>query len=495
MDWLQSGVEHPSTPLPASVEDCRGFRSECEILPSSAGLVERAIHRPRSGTSRPLHRFRRSIKFRDRLASGGMGCPDGASCLSESDLQGRTKMGNRRVLLLIMFSEFHARSAFSFLRGTSCPKAMVKRAAELGYKDIAFTDHGGFYGSARAHNTIKDLKAESRIRAVVGATLDQPDGSHLPVLCATRNSYRVLSRHLTDLHLKDQPEGDLHDSGLIALTGDRDGPLIRHLLRDNRAGALAAAKKLINTFGLRNVFVEINRHRLRDDGRINRYLTDLAEYLHLPILASNAPLHISQQNRLLADAFTCLRHHVSLDQAGKLLLQNSERHMRSPKKMKELFADLPAAVANTQVLSERIDFSLENLGYEFPDYTDEHNRPLSLPEQMRKLAEMTFAKAGKRFKQGASPAVIEQLTKELKVIDELGFPGYFLIVWDLMEYARKQGIMCQGRGSAANSAVCYALEITNVDPIENKLLFERFLNASRKGQHDDNRRSWPDIDI
>lgn len=394
-----------------------------------------------------------------------------------------------------MFSEFHARSAFSFLRGASAPEEMVTQALELGYRDIAITDHGGFQGTARAHNAIKSLRASGQIRAVVGATLDQADGSHLPVLCSTRESYQTLSRHLTDLHLADQAAESLRNSGLIALTGDRDGPVVRHLLRDDKASALAATTDLIATYGPQNVYVEINRHSLRDDGRLNRYLVDLAEHLRLPLLASNAPLHAKRDRRMLADAFTCLRHHVTLDSAGHLLMPNSERHLRHPLKMRELFADLPVAMENTTRLSDRIGFTLENLGYEFPDFMDAHGNAMTQHEQMKLLRELTFRETASRFKQGASDEVIVQLNKELEVIEDLGFPGYFLIVWELMEFARSRNIMCQGRGSAANSAVCHALKITNVDPIENRLLFERFLNDSRKGMHDDNRKSWPDIDI
>lgn len=142
-----------------------------------------------------------------------------------------------------MFCEFHARSAFSFLRGSSQPDALVHRAAKLGYSAIAITDHGGFYGSARAHEAAKD----SGIRAIVGATLDLPDGSHLPVLCTDQPSYQILSRHLTDLHLQGAGKArDLTNSGLIALTGDREGPLLRHLLRDDKDAALVAARRLVD---------------------------------------------------------------------------------------------------------------------------------------------------------------------------------------------------------------------------------------------------------
>lgn len=383
-----------------------------------------------------------------------------------------------------MFCEFHARSAFSFLRGSSQPEELVKRAAALGYPAIAITDHGGFHGSARAHEAAKDCD----IKAIVGTTLELPDGSHLPVLCTNQAAYQTLSRHLTDLHLLGAGQArDLTNSGLIALTGDREGPVVRHLIRDDKAGALAAAEGLVSTFGRENVHVEINRHRLRDDGRLNRHLVDLAAHLRLPLLACNAPLHATRGDRLLADAFACLRHHVTLDQAGHLLAPNAERHLRSPAEMAALFADLPQAVGNTRVLAERIGFTLENLGYRFPDFPDEHGQALPMPEQTRLLRGLAYQGA-REFYGAALPAkVAKQLDDEIRLIDHLGFPGYFLIVHDIVRYAKGEGMLCQGRGSAANSIVCFALGITKVDPIGHKLVFERFLNEKCA--------SWPDIDI
>ena len=386
------------------------------------------------------------------------------------------------------FAELHARSAFSFLEGASQPETLVRHAASLGYQTIAITDVAGFYGSARAHHAAR----EAGIRAVVGSVLVLADGSRLPVLCATRDGYRMLSRHLTDWHLAAPAnrrlgsEPPFAGGDLIALTGDRDGPLCRPLLRGERQGALHAAKNLLGMFGRGNVYVELNRHGLRDDGRLNRHLIELAAELRLPLLASNAPLHATRGGRRLADAFTCLRHHVALDQAGRLLAPNGERHLKAPRDMAALFADLPDAVRNTLRLAERIEFTLESLNYRFPDFPDGRGNPLSLGEQSTLLRRFVYAGAARRYGV-CSKQVRGQLEHELAMIQRLGFPGYFLIVNDLVEFARGRGILCQGRGSAANSAVCYALGITAVDPVGCGLLFERFLS--------DNRKSWPDIDI
>ncbi|TAE86371.1 MAG: DNA polymerase III subunit alpha [Verrucomicrobia bacterium] len=386
------------------------------------------------------------------------------------------------------FCEFHARSAFSFLRGSSPPEVMVARAAELGLGAIAITDHEGFYGSARAHKAA----LEHGVRAIVGATLEI-DGAGVPVLCATRRGYRALSRHLSDRHLKTAMlEGSLDGGDLFVLSGDREGPVLRHLLRDDKKAALTALRGLVAVFGRENVFVQIQRHELRDDARLNRHLIDLAGHLRLPLLASNSPLHAKREDRALADAFACLRHHVPLDGAGLLLAPNAERHLKSPREMGVLFADLPEALANTWRLAERIDFTLEKLGYEFPDFRGEDGRVLSMGEQTEYLRRVSREGAIRRY--GCyRDEVRRQLEKEIELIARLELSGYFLIVRDIVEFARAEGILCQGRGSAANSLVCFVLGITNVDTVKHGLVFERFLSEHLAGgkQH----KSWPDIDI
>jgi error-prone DNA polymerase len=378
--------------------------------------------------------------------------------------------------------EFHARSAFSFLRGASQPEVMIQRAIAMGYETIAITDDLGFYGSARAHKAAEDTD----LKVVVGASLEISPGCFIPVLCASQKGYQLLSGHLTDRHLKDRdPEVFRSETGLIALTGDREGPVCRPLLRNDKAGALAAVESLMQIFGRENLYVELNRHGLRDDGLLNRQLIDLAKHFRLPLLACNAPIQSVRADRSLADAFTCLRHHVSLDQAGKLLAINGERHLKSAAGMSRLFADLPEALLNTHRLKDRIGYSLENLGYRFPDFPDEQGKPLSMVEQTKLLRELSIAGA-KRL--GSWDAKFEvQIEKEIDLIHQLGFSGYFLIVHEIVWFARDRDIFCQGRGSAANSAVCYALGITRFDPVKNHLLFERFLSANSK--------SWPDIDI
>jgi error-prone DNA polymerase len=210
-------------------------------------------------------------------------------------------------------------------------------------------------------------------------------------------------------------------------------------------------------------------------------LVDLAAAHGVPLLATNGVLHATPAGREVLDAFTCIRHHTHLDAAGLFLSPNAERHLKTAREMETLFADLPAAVANTERLADRLEFGLENLGYEFPSY------PVPPGETMDTfLRKLTWFGAQQRYG-GISPAVRTQLDRELMLIAKLGFAGYFLAVWDICNFCRQQNILVQGRGSAANSAVCYSLGITAVDPVGGRLLFERFLSEGRS--------SWPDIDL
>ncbi len=381
------------------------------------------------------------------------------------------------------FCEFRGVTGFSFLEGACEPEELVGAAGELGYGAVGVMDRGGFYGSARAYHA----GVQCGVKVMTGATIEW-DGAAVPVVCAQREGYRALSRHLTDSHLHGVLGEDfsLDDGSLVALTGGRDGPVAKAILEGNKRGALQAARGLMRCFGRRNVFVEISRHGLRDDGRLNRQLVDLAEYLRLPVLATNAPLYVGRGGRRLADAFACLRNHVPLDGAGRLLAANGERYLKSPKEMVALFKDMPEAVQNTLRLEERVEYTLENLGYRFPDFPDGRGNPLSLAEQATLLRRHAYAGASRRYGV-CSRKVKDQLEHELRMIFRLGFQGYFLIVHELIEFANGRGILCQGRGSGANSVVCYALGITAVDPIGGGLLFERFLS--------ENRKSWPDIDI
>jgi error-prone DNA polymerase len=241
------------------------------------------------------------------------------------------------------------------------------------------------------------------------------------------------------------------------------------------------ARFLIETFGRENVFIEIQRHFLRGEEASNRGLIDLARANGLPILATNGVRYAKPSGREVLDVFSCIREHTHLDAAGKFLTRNAERHLKNDREMRDLFRDLPEAIENPIRLAERLTFSLENIGYEFPSF------PVPAGHTMDSfLRTIVWFGAQQRYA-AVSAKVKRQLEEELALISKLGFPGYFLIVWDIVNFCREHNIMVQGRGSAANSAVCYCLGITPVDPVSNHLVFERFLNESRKG--------WPDIDL
>ncbi|MGC6427176.1 MAG: DNA polymerase III subunit alpha [Akkermansiaceae bacterium] len=382
--------------------------------------------------------------------------------------------------------ELLAKSSFSFLRGASPPEALIARAAELGHRSLGLIDHMGFYGSARAHQAARKVG----VRALVGVTLEkirlgksQHVLEQLPILVTSRTGYRNLSRLLTHLHCFPNEARKLHGdlSGLHAVLTCESFSKIR------RAPLLQATIDLRHHFGNGSVSIALQRHYRRGEEKVNRLLSDLASHLKLPLLATHTPLYARPQDRLLTDAFTCLREHCTLDDAGRHLEINGERFLKSPASLHSLFRDHPEAVRHAHELSERCEFTLENLGYRFPRYRDPDTGCLmSEDAQNRTLTEISRSFLPHKIPH-FTPAHRKQLEAELRTIAHLGFSGYFLIVWDLVCFARSQGILCQGRGSAANSLLCYILGITNVDPVTSGLLFERFLS--------ENRTSWPDIDI
>jgi error-prone DNA polymerase len=415
--------------------------------------------------------------------------------------------------MTMSYVELHASSAFSFLRGGSFPEQLAETAAEMGMLAMALLDRNGLYGAQRFSVAAR----EHKVRPIVGCELLIDDGSVLSVLVENRIGYKNLCELLTQAHLRSEKgkcavqwnELSQFAKGLVVLFGSgstgcqpvasgslpdaispraqRFVPGLRQAAANNRLAACAPpnaedrAKFLIDLFGRENVFVEIQRHFIRGEDRINRELIDVARAYRLPLLATNGVKYAKPYGREVLDVFTCIREHTHLDAAGKLLAQNAECHLKSDRQMRAIFADLPEAIENTSRLAVRLMFSLENLGYEFPEY------PVPAGHTMNSfLHTIVWFGAQQRYA-AISRKVKRQLEEELALITKLGFPGYFLIVWDIVNFCREHNIMVQGRGSAANSAVCYCLGITPVDPVENHLVFERFLNESRKG--------WPDIDL
>jgi error-prone DNA polymerase len=356
---------------------------------------------------------------------------------------------------------------------------------------MALLDRHGVYGAPRFHMAA----AQRKIKAHIGAEVCIAEGGYYPLLAATRTGYQNLCRLITTAKLRipkmraskktiataGLDELQNHVEGLICLTGDENGPLALALNKDGQAGARKVLQQLVAIFGRENIYVELQRHGDRSQEARNQSAVELAREFHLPLLATNGVCHATPAEREIADVFTCLKNKRRLDTAGRLLARNCERHVRSAEEMARLFADLPEAIANTTELSSRLEFTLKNLDYEFPRY------PVPEGETMDTfLHKRTWDGARCRYRP-VSARVRLQLEKELALIEKLKLSGYFLIVWDLVCFCERNGILVQGRGSAANSAVCYSLGITAIDPIGMDLLFERFLSEERG--------EWPDIDL
>ena len=406
-----------------------------------------------------------------------------------------------------MYIELHASSAFSFLDGASLPEALIDRAAELGYPALALLDRDGVYGAPRFHIAAK----KAGIKAIIGAELTialssglgvrgsvlgklkalNPESRvpspetrilSLPVLIESRDGYRNLCRLVTQMKLR-SPKGegslaleelDGHTGGLVALVG-------RAALSGRRFGVGGLVDRIVGLFGAANTRIELQRHLLREEEADNAALRDLASAFHVPVIATNGVRFAETGSRPLYDVLTCIRHKTTLERAGRRLTCNAERYLKAPDAMARLFADLPEALAGTCELAERLEYTMSDLGYRFPEY------PVPAGETMASfLRKITQAGARGRYRPYDDRAR-RQIERELDLIEKLDLAGYFLIVWDIVNYCRQHDILAQGRGSAANSAVCYSLGITAVDPIAMELLFERFLSEERG--------EWPDIDI
>ncbi|MGA8671546.1 MAG: error-prone DNA polymerase, partial [Terracidiphilus sp.] len=319
--------------------------------------------------------------------------------------------------------------------------------------------------------------------------------SRITLLCANQAGYQNLCQLITRFKMrestKEEGAATLDDveefsAGLICLTGGGEGPLAAALAHEGHGGARKLADRLSSIFGRGNLFLELQRHQLREEECRNQSLLGLAAALHLPVIATNGVRHTTAKDRELLDVFTSIRNHTTLDQAGRLLAANSARHLRHAHEMAALFRDLPEAIANTRIVSDRLEFKLNDLGYKFPCYPVPENETMDSFLEKR-VDEGVRKRYGSPDKKHLLDKARAQVQHELSLIKKLGFAGYFLIVWEIIRYCQQNGFLVQGRGSAANSAVCYALEITAVDPVGMELLFERFLS--------ENRGEWPDIDL
>ena len=383
------------------------------------------------------------------------------------------------------YAELHCHTNYSFLDGASHPEAIVERAVELGLSAVAITDHDGLYGAVR----MATAGRRAGLRIIIGAEVSDADGHHLTLLARTAEGYANLSHLLSQAQLagtKGQARLDPsalaeRADGLICLSGCRQGEIQSCLLAGQRDEALEAARRHLSVFGRDGFFIELQNHYLPEDRHLCAEQTALARRLGLQCVATNNVHYAHRRDRSLQDILVCIKNLTSLDKADRLLRPNSEYCLKSAADMASLFADNPLAVANAAAIARECAFDLGELGYRFPSFpVPEGETPFSY------LYRLCHQGAVERY-HPVTAAVVRQLAHELEVIERLGLAEYFLIVWDIMRYAREQGVLGQGRGSAANSVVAYVLGITNVDPIKLELLFERFLSEDRAG--------LPDIDI
>src|ERR1700722_4759305 len=368
------------------------------------------------------------------------------------------------------YIELHARSAFSFLEGSSVPEELVARAAALDFPALAILDHDNISGAARFHMAAK----KAGIRAHIGAEITCTDGHRYALLAENRTGYQNLCQLITRMKMR-------------AKKGE--GAAAPQEFAELSPGLVCLASRpdacFLDLFGVKNVFVELQRHYNRAEEALNQALIDFARQHRLPLVATNGVSHATPESREALDVLTCVRHKTTIHEAGRLLSINSDRYMKTAREMSCLFADLPEAIANTKALSDRLQFTLADLGYQFPRY------PVPPGETMNSFLR-------KRVEEGAMNRYHSksvdlrrrarvQIHREIAMIEKLDLPGYFLIVWDFVDLCRGKNILGKGRCSSANSAVCYALGITAIDPVEMELLFERFL-AEERGE-------CPDIDL
>jgi error-prone DNA polymerase len=383
----------------------------------------------------------------------------------------------------VAYAELQVASAFSFLRGASSPEELAAMASVLGLSAIGITDLNSMAGVVRMWDAAKEVG----IRLVVGTRLsfrdDTPD-----LLCypQDRAAWGRLTRLLT-VGKGRVPHGDTSEAAKATnrcflhyddLLEHGEGQLLLAVAPDRLdEGFRADLQRLKADFG-GCAFLAANRRYRGDDARRLRAMAELP----LPMVATNDVLYHLPNRRQLQDVMTCIRLGCRIDQAGLALQPNAERHLKSPQEMERLFGACPEAVWRTEDIVERCKFSLAELAYEYPD---EPIPPGLTPDEH--LANLTWQGAAARYPDGVPPQVRETIEKELRIIARLNYARYFLTVYDIVRYAEGEKILCQGRGSAANSAVCYCLRITAVDPAQTSLLFERFVSTER--------REPPDIDV
>ncbi len=389
-----------------------------------------------------------------------------------------------RFASLAAYAPLWCKSNFSFLEGASHPDELVEEAARVGIRSLALTDRDGVYGLVRAFVKARELG----VQLITGSQVTCEDGSHIVLLATDRRGYAGLCNLLSAGRLR-SPKGESvvrwnevyeHAPGLIALWGG-DGSLIAGV-----TDPVFVARDLKNAFGDR-LYAMVTRHRRAEDVTVEKRLRERAARFRVPTVAATEVLYHTRARRDLQDVLTCIRHGVTLSNAGRITKPNAEHALKSPYAFASLFEDDLASVSRTEEVAARCTFSLAEIRYRYPLE--------ALPDgssAFEHLRQLTFAGAKERyprerFPAGIPPESTAQLEKELRIIHELEYEGYFLTMHEIVRFCRARNILCQGRGSAANSAVCYCLGITAVDPVRMELLFERFISRERAEP--------PDIDL
>lgn len=383
-----------------------------------------------------------------------------------------------------LYSELHCHSNFSLLDGAAHPEQLVARAAELGMKALALTDHDAVYGVMQ----FVEAARTAGVQPILGAELTLDDGSHLTLLVQNKRGWHnlcsliSLGRHHAPKGSAALPVGALeaHSEGLIALSGCRKGALSRALQEGDHSRARHMVEQHRTWFGQENYFIELQHHLQPGDDDLVAALAQTAHTCGVPVVATNNVHYATRRQHRLQDVLVCIRHNVSLEQSAHLRRPNSEYYLKSPAQMGRLFARYPEAIANTARIADRCQFAPQYGLQDLPAFPTPSGS--SAPGYLRQLCATSLEQRGLNNAQAQ-----QRLAYELSVIERAGLSNYFLVIWDLVRFARQNDIRCQGRGSAANSLVAYLLGITPVNPLAHNLVFERFLS--------DERHVTPDIDI
>jgi error-prone DNA polymerase len=385
-------------------------------------------------------------------------------------------------LVIDMYAELKCKTNFSFLQGASQPDEIIQRAADIGLPAIAITDLSGVYALPKAYWKIKDIK---QCKLICGVDLKIQEHANISLLAQNRDAYGLMCRMITKAHAgKEKGSAKL---SLSELSDSLNHKAAKGLFCLPDTNSFHRSDARINFLWLKELFGErlylpISRFKDGFDKKRTDYAMAIAESFDLPLVATNDVLFHISERKPLQDIVTAIREGVSLTDAGFRLSANAERYLKSPFEMKLLFKDMPQAIENTMLIADQCSFSLSQLKYRYPSEWI----PQGYTAQTY-LEELTWQGARERYKNQIPDRVKEQIEHEFELIRQMTYADYFLTIYDIVSFARSRKILCQGRGSAANSVICYCLGITAIDPVRMQLLFERFISLERKEP--------PDIDV